>query len=86
VFVPVAALPLTGTMTYHETLVYTTPNGSYYISAGPTISNSSLGLNDVQKAENIVLAAASVGTNTPSIWGTLKVEGSGGFIPKDTTA
>ncbi|MEB0229088.1 hypothetical protein QN414_32920, partial [Pseudomonas sp. 5S1] len=43
-------------------------------------------MNDVQKAENIVLAAASVGTNTPSIWGTLKVEGSGGFIPKDTTA
>ncbi|NWE26471.1 hypothetical protein [Pseudomonas gingeri] len=83
-FVPVRSL--LGVMTYHQTLIYTTPQGAYYISAGPTTANNKLDMNPVQTVGNIALAANDVIYNTPSVWGTLKVEGNGAFIPGDTTS
>lgn len=76
----------TGTVIYHITLVYKTPFGSEYISAGPQISNATLKLSTGDTLTGIVKAADNVLTNTPSVWGTLKVNGQSSFTPGDRVA
>src|SRR5450830_1084655 len=90
IFLPVAPLPGTGTMTYHETLVYTTPTGSHYISAGPTTFNKDVPwdsglLGKAELAFFISNAIVQAALNAPSPWGTLKVEQNGTFVPGDVT-
>ena len=76
-----------GTLFYHMTLTYTDSNGaSQYISAGPTTSNASLQMSTVEQLKQMNLAAGQTLTNTPSVWGTLKVGGSGTFTPGDQTS
>jgi hypothetical protein len=76
----------TGTIIYHITLAYTDNNGnSSYISAGPTIPDSSLNLSISDKAKEMNLAAGDVLTNAESKWGTLQVNGQGSFTPGDTS-
>lgn len=71
----------TNGIAYHITLVYTTPNGSEYISAGPGISNYSLKFNLPLTAIAVSSAEKSMETNEPSAWGKLVVNGSGTFTP-----
>ena len=76
-----------GTLFYHMTLVYTPASGaSQYISAGPTTSNGTLNMSTVEQLKQMNLAAGQTLTNTPSVWGTLHVGGSGTFTPGNQTA
>ncbi|MYM95201.1 hypothetical protein [Duganella vulcania] len=76
----IAGLPVA----YHITLVYRSDNGTTsFVSAGPTISDKSLHLGPGAEAAAIANSGINVLDNSPSVWGTLKVQGSGTFNAKD---
>lgn len=81
---PISGDNATGTVIYHMTLVYTTAAGNnYYISAGPANPDLSLHNSKQETANQIINASSQALTNQPSVWGTIKINGSGSFNPGD---
>jgi hypothetical protein len=83
---PTTGSNATGTVMYHMTLSYTDASGNKsYISGGPSIPNSNVNLSGAQLASAMVNASTQSLTNTPSAWGTLKINGQGNYRPGDTS-